>query len=501
MELFFEGPAHVKFKTSVVGVTFDNPDGSNRQEILEHCKKAQLISLVREYDNPHDTYAIQVLTTSGSQIGYIPSGDQRLYGHIDRGGITTARIHSVTGGHSFLDRLRGNKGKTYGCVLEIEKAGLDPDKFQESYNYSQIDTKIRDILHEAYQTENIDISKAIELYRKGIEEIINLDERGIMAKANRRNRIPINRISILLERINKEKEAWDYLEWYSNYDDYLGLTKTEKISYDKRLNRLRKRIITSDRSQSKESLENAFLNTSTTHGIRNENQREGDGSNNPPNTNEHLKHQTADKRPEGSIQQRRRFSNSTVVALISLFVLCLIIIKISQNRDANENVEVEKLFPEKKRRSSYLKSQGILIFSSSDLFSETNRYSANNLIDRNKSTPWVEGVSGYGINEFVNVDLLSVQDIAGITILNGYNLTKSDFFGDRWKRNSRLKQLEIIFNNEITKTLHLEDRKGFQHFYFNPVPSREIRLIIKDVYHGDEMDNTAISEIGLIGSR
>ena len=42
----------------VVGVTFNNPDGSSRQDILRHVDKQDIIMLVREPDNQYDKYAV-----------------------------------------------------------------------------------------------------------------------------------------------------------------------------------------------------------------------------------------------------------------------------------------------------------------------------------------------------------------------------------------------------------------------------------------------------------
>lgn len=59
------------FFTSVVGVTFDNDDGSSRQEILATCESFQPLRLEHEEDNPHDANAIAVRTEDGRQIGHL----------------------------------------------------------------------------------------------------------------------------------------------------------------------------------------------------------------------------------------------------------------------------------------------------------------------------------------------------------------------------------------------------------------------------------------------
>jgi hypothetical protein len=59
------------FYTSVVGVTFDNDDGSSRQEILATCSSFQTLLLKHEEDNPCDPNAIGVYTEDGRQIGHL----------------------------------------------------------------------------------------------------------------------------------------------------------------------------------------------------------------------------------------------------------------------------------------------------------------------------------------------------------------------------------------------------------------------------------------------
>jgi hypothetical protein len=46
----------------VIGVTYANADGSNRQEIIANCKKGDDLILLREPNNPYDKSAIKVCT-------------------------------------------------------------------------------------------------------------------------------------------------------------------------------------------------------------------------------------------------------------------------------------------------------------------------------------------------------------------------------------------------------------------------------------------------------
>ena len=60
--------------TKIVGVSFQNSNGSDRQEALAHLHSEPLplsLTLKPEPDNPYDPYAIAVLSPKGTQLGYL----------------------------------------------------------------------------------------------------------------------------------------------------------------------------------------------------------------------------------------------------------------------------------------------------------------------------------------------------------------------------------------------------------------------------------------------
>ncbi len=56
----------------VAGVTFPNDDGSERQEIIKRCRVGESLVLRRDADDPYSTFAIQVLRSTGEQLGHAP---------------------------------------------------------------------------------------------------------------------------------------------------------------------------------------------------------------------------------------------------------------------------------------------------------------------------------------------------------------------------------------------------------------------------------------------
>ena len=76
---------------SLRGVTFDNEDGSSRQQIIRTLNKGQPLMLQAEPNNKHDRWAVAVYAGSGEKIGYLPS-DARDASTVLMGDVTINRI-------------------------------------------------------------------------------------------------------------------------------------------------------------------------------------------------------------------------------------------------------------------------------------------------------------------------------------------------------------------------------------------------------------------------
>ena len=88
------------FFTKIVGVSFENENGSARQELIAELESVPCaLSLVRECDNPHDNNAIAVFDTKGRQLGYLSRhiADQ-MSKVMDAGIHVQAHVMQVTGG-------------------------------------------------------------------------------------------------------------------------------------------------------------------------------------------------------------------------------------------------------------------------------------------------------------------------------------------------------------------------------------------------------------------
>lgn len=146
------------------------------------------------------------------------------------------------------------------------------------------------------------------------------------------------------------------------------------------------------------------------------------------------------------------------------------------------------------------------IKASSELRENRILYSANNM--KRPGLPWVEGVKGYGIGETLTVKIWTYNDenfpdlaFRGFVISNGYvQFDKPDLF----KKNSRVKSLEIISFNGTKREFQIADTSLFQTLLLpdNMLPTKtgtyEYKVIIKDVYRGDLWEDTCVNIIQCI---
>jgi len=132
-------------------------------------------------------------------------------------------------------------------------------------------------------------------------------------------------------------------------------------------------------------------------------------------------------------------------------------------------------------------------------------YTSENLTDFSYETAWVEGKEDYGIGESIRFEFVATHPrVTTIIIVNGY--VKSD---DLWKKNSRVKSLQMYIDDVPHAILMLKDANDEQVFKFDPIghseredteklsqmPPFSIRFEILEVYKGDKYTDTAITEI------
>ena len=224
------------FATKVVGATDKNPDGINRQQIIKMCIAGEKIKLIREPNDSHDVCTIGVFRESGEQIGYLAkdvAAYPELAYHMDIGGEVSAKVKKIiTERSGFL----GVK-KTYYCIVEITKG---------SVLLLKKESEAKEIIKKAKSVEKNDPEFAINLYQKAMTilgEVDRLCEKNSEMddlikiyglKKWRYVEYPINRLTLLLEKLMRFQECLEQIEKYEQIDDRVGLTKKDKESLDKR---------------------------------------------------------------------------------------------------------------------------------------------------------------------------------------------------------------------------------------------------------------------------
>jgi hypothetical protein len=107
------------YSLSIVGESFLNPDGSNRQAEIRKCKPGELVLLKREPNNKHDRMATAVISAGGVQIGFLSSGHaQWIASKMDRGCQVQAIIERISGSLADATAL--------GVVIRLNVDGEEP---------------------------------------------------------------------------------------------------------------------------------------------------------------------------------------------------------------------------------------------------------------------------------------------------------------------------------------------------------------------------------------
>lgn len=128
----------------------------------------------------------------------------------------------------------------------------------------------------------------------------------------------------------------------------------------------------------------------------------------------------------------------------------------------------------------------------SQLYEEGYNYDAENLVDGNLETIWVEGVDGYGEGETIHIfSNEGKKYVSQINIYNGF--AKTD---DLYKKNSRVKGLMIQFEDGTVVYEELQDSKDVQTIYLDEiVETGWIKLTVISTYPGTKYEDTCLTEI------
>lgn len=105
------------YETAIVGVKFDNDDGTSRRDYLRRCVVGGALSLMREPQNKYDSNAVAVYTPPGVQVGYLG----KFLAKTIAASMDAEQVHDCI----IKKILRHADTGVTGCVVAIKIGTLD----------------------------------------------------------------------------------------------------------------------------------------------------------------------------------------------------------------------------------------------------------------------------------------------------------------------------------------------------------------------------------------
>jgi len=219
------------FLVGVKGECQINKDGRSRQELIKQLHVGDQVKLIPDPTNPYDRWAVRVLTVDGQQIGWLQS-DARDAAPLLKGEPVAATVHAIRG---------GTEDKTFlGVVLELTKGDPDWTRFDELRLAAlPFDERIK-AAWQLNKTENVDAM--IAAFRQIVADVRTFTLSNPHASAHRSIELPIDELTLALERQKKYADALDFIEdWKTSYDP-VQPNKAIANRIRKRADRLQKRL-------------------------------------------------------------------------------------------------------------------------------------------------------------------------------------------------------------------------------------------------------------------
>lgn len=118
-------------------------------------------------------------------------------------------------------------------------------------------------------------------------------------------------------------------------------------------------------------------------------------------------------------------------------------------------------------------------------------YDPRQLFDGRLDFGWSEGANGNGAGESLTFAFDKPRAIDGIYIANGYQRSE-----DHFKKNGRVKTVEVYADGKLVQTITLKDSMGYQFVALDaPIKAKTVVLKIVSVYPGSRYSDTVISEL------
>jgi hypothetical protein len=123
------------------------------------------------------------------------------------------------------------------------------------------------------------------------------------------------------------------------------------------------------------------------------------------------------------------------------------------------------------------------------------RYDAQNVLDGNLGQPWVEGVAGPGIGQWIDLTFTEPITLTQLAVSIGFDRSDENF-----QANNRVRRATLIFADNATQQVTFPDERGLHIVPVADKRTTSLRFVIDDVYPGARFDDTAIGEITVRGS-
>ena len=135
-------------------------------------------------------------------------------------------------------------------------------------------------------------------------------------------------------------------------------------------------------------------------------------------------------------------------------------------------------------------------YASSSLTEGDIDYIPDNAINDNKNKPWVEGVSGNGIGEYIELYFDGEKTIDALSVHPGYAQLNGNTQSEIFEKNNRPKIVEFEFSDGTTAKYEFYDYNEQQKIQFNrPVTTDFVKMTILSVYQGTEYQDTCITYV------
>jgi len=120
-------------------------------------------------------------------------------------------------------------------------------------------------------------------------------------------------------------------------------------------------------------------------------------------------------------------------------------------------------------------------------------------LDGARETSWVEGSSGPGVGEWIELSFPSAIELHMLTLDVGF-----DASADLFEKNNRFKQATVLFSTGEQTNIAFDDARGLQEFAMvrsrGPnIETTSVRVIIDEVHPGSKYDDTCLAEIQVWG--